>query len=177
MAIEGIQGAGSNLPKTNPLPPAQPKVGAAAAQQTGKASGAQQTDMTAGAQQISTTTTASASNSILFGAESRSSGNVALALWILSMLLENSEEENGSSDQLLLGLAAGLLMASQNKQSSFFFSSTSQATTSTQSFAGPQEVSAAYNTELPAVAADPGAATDPTAQSPSSQVPRIDTTG
>ena len=174
MAIEGIQGAGSNLPKTNPLPPAQPKGGAAAAQQTGKASGAQQTS---GAQPTSTTTSASASNSILFGGESRSSGNVALALWILSMRLENSEEKNGSSDQLLLGLAAGLLMASENKQSSFFFSSTRQATTSTQSFAGPQEVNAAYNTELPAVAADPGAATDAAAQNPTSQVPRIDTTG
>lgn len=177
MAIEGIQGAGSNLPKTNPLPPAQPKVGAAAAQKTDNASGAQQTDKTAGAQQSSTTTSASAGNSILFGGESRSSGNVALALWILSMLLENSEEKDGSSDQLLLGLAVGLLMASENKQSSFFFSSTRQATTSTQSFAGPQEVSAAYNTDLPAVAADPSAATDPAAQSPSSQVPRIDITG
>ena len=97
--------------------------------------------------------------------------------WILSMLLDNSEEKDDSSDQLLLGLAAGLLMASENKQSSFFFSSTNQATTSTQSFAGPQEVNAAYNTELPAVAADPSAATDATAQNPSSQVPKIDTTG
>ena len=174
MAIEGIQGAGSNLPRTNPLPPAQPKVGAGAAQQTDKASGAQQAS---GTQQTSSTTSASASNSIMFGGESRSSGNVALALWILSMLLDNSEEKDDSSNQLLLGLAAGLLMASQNKQSSFFFSSTSQATTSTQSFAGPQEVNAAYNTELPAVAADPSAATDPAAQSPTSQVPRIDTTG
>ena len=168
MAIEGIQGAGSNLPKTNPLPPAQPKVGAPAAQQTDKASGPQQTSSTA---------SASASNSIMFGGESRSSGNVALALWILSMLLENSEEKDGSSDQLLLGLAAGLLMASENKQSSFFFSSANQATTSTQSFAGQQEVNAAYNTELPAVAADPSAATDAAAQNPSSQVPKIDTTG
>ena len=174
MAIEGIQGAGSNLPKTNPLPPAQPKVGAAAAQQTDKASGAQQAS---GTQQTSSPTSASASNSIMFGGESRSSGNVALALWILSMLLDNSEEKDDSSDQLLLGLAAGLLMASENKQSSFFFSSTNQATTSTQSFAGPQEVNAAYNTELPAVAADPSAATDATAQNPSSQVPKIDTTG
>lgn len=174
MAIEGIQGAGSNLPRANPLPPAQPRVGAAAAQQTDKASGAQQTS---GTQQTSSTASASASNSVFFGGESRSSGNVALALWILSMLLENSEEKDGSSDQLLLGLAVGLLMASQNKQSSFFFSSTSQATASTQSFVGPQEVNAAYNTELPVVAADPSAATDPTAQSPTSQVPKIDTTG
>ncbi len=173
MAIEGIQGAGSNLPKANPLPPAQPKLSAAAAQQTDKASGAQQTS---GAQQSSTTTSASASNSILFGGESRSSGNVALALWILSMLLEDSEDKSGSSNQLPLGLAAGLLMASENKQSSFFFSSTRPATTSTQSFAGPQEVSAAYNTELPAVAANPNAATDAAAQSPTTQVPRIDTT-
>jgi hypothetical protein len=113
----------------------------------------------------------------MFGGESRSSGNVAPALWILSMLLEDSEEKNGSSNQLLLGLAAGLLMASENKQSSFFFSNASQATTSTQSFAGPQEVSAVYNAELPVVAADPSAATDAAAQSPTTQVLRIDTTG
>ncbi len=174
MAIEGIQGAGSNLPKANPLPPAQPNVGAAAAQQTDKAAGTQQTS---GTQQASSTTSASASNSIMFGGESRSSGNVALALWILSMLLEKSEDEDGSTNQLLLGLAAGLLMASQNKQSSFFYSSTSQATTSTQSFAGPEQVNAAYNADLPAVAADPGAATNAAAQNPTSQVPKIDTTG
>ncbi len=113
----------------------------------------------------------------MFGGESRSSGNVAPALWILSMLLEDSEEKNGSSNQLLLGLAAGFLMASENKQSSFFFSNASQATTSTQSFAGPQEVSAVYNAELPAVAADPSAAADAAAQSPTTQVLRIDTTG
>lgn len=167
MAIEGIQGAGSNLPKANPLPQAQAKAGTAAPQPSDNMSAAQPT---------STTTSASASNSVLFGGESRSSGNVALAMWILSMLLENSEEKSGSSDQLLLGLAAGLLMASETKQSAFFFSSTSQATISTQTSAGPQEVSAAYNTELPSVAADPGAATDAAAQGPTSQVPKIDTT-
>ncbi len=168
MTIEGIRGVGANLPKANPLPPTQPEVGAGAAQQTDKTSGASPT---------SSTTSASVSNSIMFGGESRSSGNVALAMWILNMLLEKSKEEDDSSNQLLMGLAAGLLMASQNKQSSFFFSSTSRATTTTQSYAGPQEVSAAYNTELPSVAADPGAAIDAGAQNPTSQVPKIDTTG
>jgi hypothetical protein len=97
---------------------------------------------------------------------------VALALWILSALLNKSEDEQDGTDQLLLGLAAGLLAASENKSPSFFFSSSRQTSASTQTSAGPQEVNAAYNTELPSVASDP---TSSAGQTTPSEAPKIDT--
>ncbi len=164
MEIQNVGGVAEGPPKTNPLPISgtHPSAQAAQPSKTGSIS-------------ESSSASASSTTSILFDGSSRPAGNVALALWILNMLLGSSDEEQDGTDLLLLGLMAGLLAAAEHKGPSFFFSSSSHTTASTQTFVGPQEVNAAYNTELPSVAADPTGSAEQTAQTQS--VPRIDTSG
>lgn len=165
MAIENVGGVGPHLPKTTPL------------STPGLAQGAKP-PASDGAQAVaaSSSSSASATTSILFDSQSAPMGNVALAMWILSILLGDSERDDSNSDSFLLGLAAGLLVAAQNKGPSFFFSSSSSSSSS-QSIVGADQVSAAYNTELPSVAANATPATDQAAQNPTKQVPGIDTSG
>lgn len=113
--------------------------------------------------------TASSTSSLLFDPVSKPS-NLALAYLILQMLLQGDDDKKSQTDPLLAGLAAGLLAAEQNRAPQFFFSS-SRTETSTQITANPQQVSAAYNTEMPGVAANPTAATG---QTNSQQVPKVD---
>lgn len=164
MAIENVGGVGAGLPKPTPL------------STPGLAQGAQAaaTDGTP-ALPASLSSSASATTSILFDSQSAPTTNVALAMWILSVLLGDPEKDESSSDSFLLGLAAGLLVAAQNKGPSFFFSSSSSS--SSQTIVGSDQVSAAYNTELPSVAANATSATDQAAQNPTKQVPGIDTSG
>ena len=164
MAIENVGGVGAGLPKTTPL------------STPGLTQGAKPS-ASDGAQAVvaSSSSSASATTSILFDSQSTPMGNVALAMWILSVLLAGSEEDDSNSDSFLLGLAAGLLVAAQNKGPSFFFSSSSSS--SSQTIVGSDQVSAAYNTELPSVAANATPATDQAAQNPTKQVPGIDTSG
>ncbi len=165
MAIENVGGVGPNLPKTAPLS----TPGLAAGTKPPASDGAQTVA-------ASSSSSASATTSILFDSQSAPTGNVALAMWILSILLGDSESDESDSDSFLLGLAAGLLVASQNKGPSFFFSSSSSSSSS-QSIVGTEQVNAAYNTELPNVAANATSATDQAGQNPTKQVPGIDTSG
>ncbi len=123
---------------------------------------------------MSSSVSTSSSSLVSFERSSEMLGNVALALWILSMLLERSEEQTSQADQFLLGLAAGLMMAAESKGSNFFFSS-SNTSASTQALVGPQNVDTAYNTEIPSIAADPSSASEPSAQQQTTRVSGIDT--
>ena len=165
MAIENVGGVGVGLPKTTPLTTPGLGEGAKAAASDGSP-----------ALPASSFSSASATTSFLFDSQSAPMGNVALAMWILSLLLGDSESDDPNSDSFLLGLAAGLLVAAQNKGPSFFFSSSSNSFSS-QNIVGADQVSAAYNTELPSVAANATPATDQAAQNPTKQVPGIDTSG
>lgn len=165
MAIENVGGVGAGLPRTTPLSTPGLAEGA-------KATAADGTP----ALPASSSSSASATTSIIFDSQSAPPSNVALAMWILSVLLAGSEEDDSNSDSFLLGLAAGLLVAAQNKGPSFFFSSSSNSSSS-QSAVGPDQISAAYNTELPSVAANATSATDQAGQNPTKQVPGIDTSG
>ncbi len=158
--IDPVGGIGQNTPKPNSVPASQGHQNAEPVQPN-----------SSGPVAATSASSSSSTTSILFDGLSRPTGNVALALWILSTLLNKSDDEQDGADLLLLGLAAGLLAASENKGPSFFFSS-SQTTTSTQTSAGPQEVNAAYNTELPSVASAP---TSSAGQATPSDVPKIDT--
>ncbi len=142
--VDPVRGIGQNTPKANSVPASQGHQNAEPVQPN-----------SSGPIAATSASSSSSTTSILFDGSSRPTGNVALALWILSTLLNKSEDEQDGTDLLLLGLAAGLLAASEHKGPSFFFSSSSQTSASTQTSAGPQEVNAAYNTELPSVAPDP----------------------
>lgn len=141
--VDPVRGIGQNTPKANSVPASQGHQNAEPVQPN-----------SSGPVAATSASSSSSTTSILFDGSSRPTGNVALALWILSTLLNQSDDEQDGTDLLLLELAAGLLAASEHKGPSFF-SSSSQATASTQTSAGPQEVNAAYNTELPSVAPDP----------------------
>lgn len=159
--IDPVGGIGQNTPKANSVPASQGQQNATPTQPSSSGPVAE-----------TSASSSSSTTSILFDGSSRPTGNVALALWILSALLNKSEDEQDGTDLLLLGLAAGLLAASENKGPSFFFSSSNQTSASTQTSAGPQEVNAAYNTELPSVASDP---TSSAGQATPSEAPKIDT--
>ncbi len=165
MAIENVGGVGAGLPKPTSLSTPGLAQGAKATASDGSP-----------ALPASSSSSASATASILFDSRSAPTSNVALAMWILSMLLADSEKDDSNSDSFLLGLAAGLLVAAENKGPSFFFSSTSNSSSS-QNIVGSDRVNAAYNTELPNVTANATSPTDQAGQSPTKQVPGIDTSG
>ena len=180
MSINPVGGVSPQVPKSNPLPapPAAPDSPSA----QGGEMGVVQPNKTAGTEPsrqpqstaVSSSVSSSSTSSVLFERSSEMLGNVALALWILSMLLERSDEQASQADQFLLGLAAGLMMAAESKGPNFFFSS-SNTSASTQALVGPQNVDTAYNTEIPSIAANPSSASEQSAQQQTTRVSGIDT--
>ena len=143
MAIPLISGVGAGAAATKLAQPAL----TAAAPPTAAANG-----VIGAAPTVSVSTTASSSmTSLVLDPASRPS-NLALAYLILQMLLQGDDKKKDQNDPLIAGLLAGLLAAEQNRAPQLFFSS-SHTSSSAQITTHPQQVSAAYNTEMPALAA------------------------